>query len=402
MKKILLFLLIVISQQTLADTTGYFVWVQKAEFPPAARHRAIGFSIGDKGYMGLGHVNAGGVNIAYPDFWEFDKSTNSWTQKADFGGGTRFGAVGFSIGSKGYAGTGTSAAYVDYNDLWEYNPTTNIWTQQAPMPGTPRDGATGFSINGKGYMGLGYYNDWYEFNPQTNSWSNKAAYPGVVPSYSASFVIDTVGYVCTGEYTYPSQLMSYHPSTDSWLPRATFPGMARFGATGFSFNGMGFIGLGCDYGYNDFKDFYEYNPITNLWDTLPEFPGSRRHYVPGFNIGNKGYCGTGTNGTNLKDFWEFYYYIPNIDTTGIGIAEELYFSEAIEIFPNPISNSANFHTKVSPIDFELFDVSGKKIFEEKNMMNNYQFHRENLKSGIYFFTASVHGTKIQTGKIILL
>ncbi len=181
MKKLLLFLLISISFQSLADTTGYYIWVQKAELPPLARHRAIGFSIGGKGYMGLGHINAGGVNIAYPDFWEYDKSTNSWSQKADFGGGTRFGAVVFSIGNKGYAGTGTSASYVDFNDLWEYNAVTNTWTQKTPMPGTPRAGATGFSINGKGYMGLGYYNDWYEYKPQTDTWLAKAIYPSAVP-----------------------------------------------------------------------------------------------------------------------------------------------------------------------------------------------------------------------------
>ena len=31
---------------------------------------------------------------------------NTWKKKADFGGGARYGAVGFSIGSKGYIGTG--------------------------------------------------------------------------------------------------------------------------------------------------------------------------------------------------------------------------------------------------------------------------------------------------------
>jgi len=401
MKKLLLFLFISISLQSLADTAGYYIWVQKAEFPPLARHRAIGFSIGDKGYMGLGHINAGGVNIAYPDFWEYDKSTNSWSQKADFGGGTRFGAVGFSIGNKGYVGTGTSASYVDFNDLWEYNAVTNTWTQKASMPGTPRDGATGFSINGKGYMGLGYYNDWYEYNPQTDTWLAKAMYPSAVPSYSASFVIDTVGYVTTGEYTY-SSLLSYHPSIDTWLSQTPFPGMPRFGATGFSINGKGFVGLGCDYGYNDFKDFYEYNPVTNSWDTLGEFTGSRRHYVPGFNIGNKGYCGTGTNGTNLKDFWEFYFYIPTIDTTGIELLNELNGRNPVEIFPNPVSTTATIQTSISSVDFSLFNISGKKVLEEKDISTNYLFERKNLESGVYLFIVSVHGNKIQTGKIVLL
>lgn len=401
MKKILLFIFLASSAPSLGDTTGFYIWVQKAEFPPLARHRAIGFSIGDKGYLGLGHINAGGVNIAYPDFWEFDKSTNSWTQKADFGGGTRFGAVGFSIGSKGYVGTGTSAAYVDFNDLWEYNPVTNTWIQKASMPGTARDGATGFSINGKGYMGLGYYNDWYEYDPQTDTWLTKAIYPSTVPSYAASFVIDTVGYVSTGDYSY-SSLLSYHPSIDAWLSQTPFPGLPRFGATGFSINGKGFIGLGCDFGYNDFKDFYEYNPLTNSWDTLEEFPGSRRHYVPGFNIANKGYFGTGTNGTNLKDFWEFYYYISTIDTTGIELLKELNGKNPIEIFPNPVSISATIQVEVSSVDFLLFDLLGKKVFEEKNIRDNYLFERRNLNNGVYLFSVLIHGNKIQTGKIILI
>ena len=40
------------------------------------------------------------------DFWEYDPAANAWTQKADFGGTARYCAVGFSIGSKGYIGTG--------------------------------------------------------------------------------------------------------------------------------------------------------------------------------------------------------------------------------------------------------------------------------------------------------
>ena len=33
-------------------------------------------------------------------------AADTWTQKADFGGTARDSAVGFSIGSKGYIGTG--------------------------------------------------------------------------------------------------------------------------------------------------------------------------------------------------------------------------------------------------------------------------------------------------------
>ncbi len=129
--------------------------------PPIPGHRrpisggqrdsyAVGFSIGSKGYIGTG--NDGSYT---KDFWEYDPAANTWTQKADFGGTARYCAVGFSIGSKGYIGTGCDgSSYTE--DFWEYDPAGNTWTQKADFGGTARDGAVGFSIGSKGYIGTGH------------------------------------------------------------------------------------------------------------------------------------------------------------------------------------------------------------------------------------------------------
>jgi hypothetical protein len=57
------------------------------------------------------------------DFWEYDPSTQVWTKKADFTGAPRWSAVGFSIGNRGYIGTGLevigSFGYLK-TDFWEY------------------------------------------------------------------------------------------------------------------------------------------------------------------------------------------------------------------------------------------------------------------------------------------
>lgn len=373
------------------------MWVQKAEFPPIARHRSVGFSIGSKGYLGLGHINAGSFNIVYADFWEFDPVSNSWTQKADYGGGQRFGAVGFSIGNKGYIGLGTDQNYADPNDFWEYDPLTNVWTQRAMYPSTGSDGAIGFSIGNKGYAGMGYTGMWCEYDPAQNLWTPKQMCP-VSISYGASFVIDTLGYVTAGSYAFPCPLFAYSPALNQWIGKAAFPGQARFGPTGFAINHKGYVGIGCDYGYNDFKDFFQYNPDSDTWDSLPEFPGSRRHYVPGFNIGNKGYCGTGTNGTNLKDVWEFYNYIPFSDTTGV---ENILGNIEFILSPNPITTSAKIHSSIYPFTLELFDLSGRKIFSEQVTNEDFVFDRKNISSGIYLLSASVAGERIHTEKIIL-
>ena len=93
-------------------------WTQKADFGGIERDSAVGFSIGTKGYIGTGgNYDFGSLK----DFWEYDPSTNTWTQKADFGGAGRWDAVGFSIGTKGHIGTGWNGSNF-FNDFWEYDP----------------------------------------------------------------------------------------------------------------------------------------------------------------------------------------------------------------------------------------------------------------------------------------
>ena len=128
------------------------VWTRKTDLTGTERQNAVGFSIGTKGYIGTGR-NASAT--AYSDFWEYDPATNAWTQKADFSGGARWGAVGFGIGTKGYVGTGRNGA-VNYTDFWEYNPATNAWTSKTAFTGAARYFAVGFSIGGKGYIGTGW------------------------------------------------------------------------------------------------------------------------------------------------------------------------------------------------------------------------------------------------------
>lgn len=96
-------------------------WIQKSDFGGIAVASSVGFSIGSKGYIGTGD----GMGKR-KDFWEYDPSIDTWSQKADFGGSARVAASGFSIGTKGYIGTGDDALIV--SDFWEYDPATNNWT----------------------------------------------------------------------------------------------------------------------------------------------------------------------------------------------------------------------------------------------------------------------------------
>lgn len=106
-------------------------WTHKTDFGGTARQDTVGFSIGSKGYIGTG--SDGSVK---KDFWEYDPAANVWTQKVDLAGTVRTKAVGFSIGNKGYIGAGSNGSYSN-NNFWEYDPAANIWTQKADF-GTTR------------------------------------------------------------------------------------------------------------------------------------------------------------------------------------------------------------------------------------------------------------------------
>ena len=281
------------------------VWVQKANFGGAARDYAVGFSIGDKGYIGTGLV----TNTT-SDFWEYDVATNVWTQKADFGGGTRYAACGFSIGTKGYIGTGTDGNGIKQNDFWEYNPATNTWTQKASFGGVARRGAVGFSIGNKGYIGTGYgstmLNDFWEYDPLTGIWTQKTNFGGSARRGAVGFSAANMGYIGTGEDAgaYTRDFYAYDPVNNTWTQKANFGGTARTGAVGVGLGNAGYIGTGTNGGSNTYNDFWQYNPVTDSWAVKTTGTGtglSNRSSAVAFATNNAVYIGTGTS-TNQQGF----------------------------------------------------------------------------------------------------
>src|SRR5437773_1849408 len=139
----------------LSNSHAQDTWTQKADVGGAPRASAVGFSIGSKGYIGTG---SDFITTNYNDFWEYEPASNSWTQKADFGGTIRGHAASFAIGDKGYVGTGQSNpnSGTVTKDLWEFDPIANTWLRKANFGGTAREFATGISTGSKGYIGLGW------------------------------------------------------------------------------------------------------------------------------------------------------------------------------------------------------------------------------------------------------
>ncbi len=298
-----------------ANTAGN-TWVAKTNLTGVGRVEAVSFSIGNKGYIGTGRAASG----LQKDLWQYDPATGSWTQMADFGGVARKLAVGFSIGNKGYIGTGYDNTTYK-KDFWEFDPATNVWVAKADFGGTARYAAISFSIDTKGYIGtgtdVGNKSDFWQYDPATNAWIRKADFGGTARREAVGFSIGSKGYIGTGlDNSKRNDFWEYDPTTNQWIAKSNFGGSARSLAVGFSIGSKGYVGTGND-GLNK-NDFWEFDPTANTWIAKADFGNSARYSATGFSIGGKGYLGTGgdANGAYLKEFQEYTPYLSYAWSTG--------------------------------------------------------------------------------------
>jgi len=144
-------------------------WTGKVDFPGAARWEAAGFVADGKGHVigGMPCTPCSGFELS--DHWEYDTANDSWTQRADHPGQKRRRALGFSIGNIGFLMGGEIGNGTVLKDFWMYDPATVTWTQLHDFPGNAVASATVFVIGQKAYIGTGfdhsgYRSDMWEFD----------------------------------------------------------------------------------------------------------------------------------------------------------------------------------------------------------------------------------------------
>lgn len=358
-------------------------WTQKSNIPAEGRHRTTGWSIGSKGYIGLGHYNSGpNGNVTFADIWEYDPSLDSWTQKADYGGGSTYGAAAFSVGNKAYVG----AHVYGQSDWHEFDPVANTWTPIAPCPIASSD-RTAFAIGD-----LGYYvgnSQICSYDPQTQQWTVLSNTPTGFFSWSKSFVVAEKGYVIGSS---SKAVYEYKPATDQWAYRGVFPGEAIGGWSCFGIGDKGYVVSG----YINFlnptsRQCWEYDPNMNTWQMVEELPGSTRRFSSGFAIGNRGYIGTGTNGTNMNDFWEFN---PELMASNMELNELV-----VQAFPNPSNEYIQITSpNLNNGRLEIYNLSGQLIFQEQNINQEITIYKSDLGLGTFIYKIQSDNNST-TGKI---
>lgn len=258
----------------LLDSWAFYIdstkWVQVAPFPGLGRELSISFSLGGKGYVGLGYNKYQGVDSTnLSDFWEFDPSgtttgslsngtpivfQGSWKQLHNWPTYPRYNAVAFTTSTNAYVGTGYDGG-VFYNDCWQYSPGTDSWQSIVPFPGDKREGAMTLTINGKVYYFGGDSNssqefDLWELDPATEVsqwvWTINAQQTtdnsnyndfrtGVRRSSACAFTLNDLGYVVGGTINNsPTPLVyQFNPLDLTWIKMTSLERSARTQAVSF-------------------------------------------------------------------------------------------------------------------------------------------------------------------------
>ncbi|PWT72514.1 MAG: galactose oxidase [Bacteroidetes bacterium] len=260
------------------DPSGNGGWQEIANFPGSPRSSAVGFSVLMKGYIATGFDGERPLN----DCWEYDPQTNKWQQKSSIGNSSadfaRYDAIGFGIGDLGYITTGnTGSGWLE--DLWQYDPASDTWTERRGS-GKKRSSSICFVYNGKAYIFCGTNNGkllndgwlydpslpdssaWQSLNHITN-FTNQSfddSYSDIVRSNGVAFIVKDKGYLTTGNAgSLNASTWEYDFGNDLWQPKTPFYGSAREGAVGFTVQNRGFVTTGFS-GTSAYDDTWEFRP----------------------------------------------------------------------------------------------------------------------------------------------
>ncbi|WP_299459361.1 IPT/TIG domain-containing protein [uncultured Microscilla sp.] len=278
-----------------ASTTDFTylegLWTQKKDFGGVARTSAVSFTIGTKGYIGLGKSGSAS-STALDDLWEYDAATDTWTQKANYSGGKRSFSTSFIINGIAFVGLGADENANWKKDFWQYNPTTNQWSKIDDFAGSATFGLA-FSVGGKGFVIKGGANEFWEID--TGVWNQKNDAPTTRPSIV--FVVNDVAYLISA---FDKKVWKYNAVADNWTS------LKDFSANLFSFNvgvlnNKAYLASRSDDGYV----FWEYTPTTDTWVKKQGLASrvSTPSYSEAFAVGDKIYIREG--GTTRASVWEF-------------------------------------------------------------------------------------------------
>ena len=265
----------------------------KAEFPGLRLPSPISFVLGGKFYVGANLKSSTGSTS--PElFYEYNPTTNAWTQKGNVtitGGAYKGGSSGLSYVANGKGYFGLSTSFTASKELWEYDPATDKWTRVATGLVNPLK-QLAFIIHSSVQMGNKVYVigseignptsiiRMYEFDITTRLFTVKITPPGTNSSFNDLVAVNNTLYYYN---SLNQSLAEYNAGTNSWTAKNKLPQPS--GKTGYVINELESVG-GKLYGFG--PEVLEYNPATDSWKvvlkvSIPDLIGGDGTMVFPFN-----------------------------------------------------------------------------------------------------------------------
>ncbi|MDP4220245.1 MAG: kelch repeat-containing protein [Bacteroidota bacterium] len=342
----------------LAKTSGAQSWGSIPYPPGTGNDGALAFSIAEKFYYGGGKSGK--------ELYEYYPRERTWTKKFDLPGvmTNRLNGIGFSIGMKGYVGLGLDTVLGSCDrkkDLWEYDAVLDSWSRKADFPDVTIEGNGVFVLNGKAYIGGGDFVNpsFYQYDPASDKWTKKEDIPAAPRGFPAMFSIGSYGYWMGGETLDSSfnDFYRYDPSTNAWTALPVFPGLGRAKGVAFAIKGKGYLMLGEHKHDQYFYQVFSYDTSMRTWSQIEFFPSQIRTGAVATVIGDTAYIGTGTgigDTGELRDWWSF----TPPKASAMGTESE---SSNISFYPQPAQRELHLRGLRSYCEYKIriFDQLGR-------------------------------------------
>ncbi len=396
---------IILNQKTFTSLLVFLVttismyaanWGSTSVFPAGKTDGMFNFVINGKAYVGSG--------LAGTHFYEFDPSSGIWKDMGTLPGNIyRIWALAFAYNGKGYVGGGSIGEASSLTDtFYEYDPVTNTWTQKASFGGGKRDASMSFVIGNKGYVGGGYDGanivaDFWEYDFSADKWSQIGYLPFGAAIFPSGFAMGSKGYLIGGQGVVEhKEVFEFDPYSKAWTKKADFPGKARQAGCAFVMGNHAYFGGGMTMYSETFSDFWEYNPTADSWRQLEkEVPTTYTAWATSFVIGSTAYFGGGASfdGGTLN-FSDAFYTVSGLST---GIEED-----GLIPYPRAILRSVAgglvIQTENPSLNrIEIFDIIGNQILSKSLTMGEQYIPLEKLSSGIFTYRLRSDKEKGESG-----
>jgi N-acetylneuraminic acid mutarotase len=258
----------------------------------------------------------------------YDAATRQWSRKKDVSfltdtGTTSARYTGATVNYNGkiyiwggvnYSNGNVSNELVYYDEMWEYDPSSDTWTQKTSGGSGGAYKPCCGQYNGKIYItggsqGATKYDETWEYDIINDTWAQKADHPEAMSS-SAGAVYDGVFYTFGGWTTEAkSSCYKYTISTNTWSAIADLPvGYSpRANATAVSANNGKIYVYGGSNGSDYVNTMLEYNTANNTWSVMENGATDRAGASLGYYDGKiYMYGGQDYSANRLRDIWEYY------------------------------------------------------------------------------------------------